>query len=98
MYILACGDVHTHERMYTCIYSIHTFVVLDVDMICQDADMICIYVCIPEDPCSTLFATWPMSHLRRDIWHVSPQIAHSFMTTPKKSYMEFYVKFMAYFH
>ena len=53
---------------------------------------------LPEDPCSTLFATWPMSHLRRDIWHVSPQIAHSFMTTPKKSYMEFYVKFMAYFH
>ena len=46
MYILACGDVHTHERMYTCIYSIHTFVMLDVDMICQDVDMICIYVCM----------------------------------------------------
>ena len=34
----------------------------------------------PGDPCSTLFTTWPMSHLRRYIQHVSSQNRHSFMT------------------
>ena len=37
------------------------------------------------DPCSTLFTTWPMSHLRRYIQHVSSQNRRSLMTTPKKS-------------
>ena len=39
----------------------------------------------PGDPCSTLFTTWPMSHLRRYIQHVSSQNRRSLMTTPKKS-------------
>ena len=44
--------------------------------------MIYIYI-YPGDPCSTLFTTWPMSHLRRYIQHVSSRNRRSLMTTPK---------------
>ena len=42
-YILACEYVHTQKRIHV---FIHAFMMLDVDMICQDVDMICICIYI----------------------------------------------------
>ena len=83
-------EYNVYVYIYICIYvCLHIFIYIYMNIYIYTHVYIHIYIYIPVDPCSKLFATLPMSALRHNIRNVSSQTRHSYMTQPKKSYMEF---------